>query len=134
MPMLAATPPHSLSPASPALPLLFCARTQKVMVEYFAGRPGRLAQEGLAGLHRSSAGLFYLPFLAGVSLHFRFAGQSIPNRCAPSCAAGCGLPVSLLAAYRRGVRAVCELYASSLHRASHLQDRGAQGLGRESVL
>ena len=27
------------------------------------------------------AGIYYLPFQAGVMLYFRFSGQSIPNRC-----------------------------------------------------
>lgn len=53
---------------------------QDVMVAYFSQRPGRLAQEGLVGLRASMAGIYHVPFLTGVSMHFRFAGQSIPNR------------------------------------------------------
>ena len=49
-------------------------------MQYFEQRPGRLAREGLAGLRASMAGIYYVPFVTGVSLHFRFAGQSIPNR------------------------------------------------------
>lgn len=55
---------------------------QSVMEAYFEQRQGRLAREGLGALQRSMAGIYYLPFLTGASLHFRFAGQSIPNRCA----------------------------------------------------
>lgn len=57
---------------------------QSVMEGYFGQRQGRLAQEGLGALQRSMAGIYYLPFLTGTSLHFRFAGQSIPNRSAIS--------------------------------------------------
>lgn len=61
------------------------AKVQDVMVGYFSQRPGRLAQEGLAGLQASMAGIYHVPFLTGVSMHFRFAGQSIPNRCVRAC-------------------------------------------------
>lgn len=50
------------------------------MMGYFKQRTGGLAAEGLRALRGSSAGLYYLPFLTGAALHFRFAGQSIPNR------------------------------------------------------
>ena len=53
---------------------------QDVLAAYYQRRPGRLAQEGLAGLRSSMAGIYYVPFVTGVSMHFRFAGQSIPTR------------------------------------------------------
>ncbi|PSC75363.1 ciab isoform A [Micractinium conductrix] len=55
-------------------------KIQVVMMGYFKQRTGGLAAEGLRALRGSSAGLYYLPFLTGAALHFRFAGQSIPNR------------------------------------------------------
>lgn len=56
------------------------SQIQSVMEGYFGQRQGRLAREGMDALRRSMAGIFYLPFLTGASLNFRFAGQSIPNR------------------------------------------------------
>ena len=37
-------------------------------------------EQNLLGCRLSMAGLYYLPFQAGISLFFRFSGQSIPNR------------------------------------------------------
>jgi hypothetical protein len=54
---------------------------QKVMVdEYFAKRDTPLSKAGLGALASSAAAIFYIPFVTGMSLHFRFSGQSIPNR------------------------------------------------------
>ncbi|KAL4420317.1 hypothetical protein ABPG77_010222 [Micractinium sp. CCAP 211/92] len=64
---------------------------QSVMEAYFEQRQGRLAREGLGALQRSMAGIYYLPFLTGASLHFRFAGQSIPNR--SDVRAECGVKI-----------------------------------------
>ncbi|KAL4434437.1 hypothetical protein ABPG75_000878 [Micractinium tetrahymenae] len=66
-------------------------QVQSVMEAYFAQRQGRLAREGLGALQRSLAGIHYLPFLTGASLHFRFAGQSIPNR--SDVRAQCGVKI-----------------------------------------
>lgn len=56
------------------------ARIQNVMVQWFAGRPSDLARKGLSALSSSFAAIYYIPFQSGMSLHFRFSGQSIPNR------------------------------------------------------
>ena len=53
---------------------------QTVMVEWFAQRPTDLARKGLSALAASFAAIYYIPFQSGMSLHFRFSGQSIPNR------------------------------------------------------
>ena len=82
---------------------------QADMVEYFKARNTELANKGLYALSASLAGIYYLPFQvgpgawsdkmpshmkdpllvallmffalqSGMSLHFRFSGQSIPNR------------------------------------------------------
>ena len=76
-------PGNTLSACSTMLPS-FPFPLQEVMVAYFQRRPGRLSQEGLAGLRASMAGIYYVPLVTGVSMHFRFAGQSIPNRCGPA--------------------------------------------------
>ena len=58
--------------------------TQGIMVDYFKGRDAPLARSGLSALQKTMAGLYYLPYLCGAMLHFRFSGQSIPNRYAHS--------------------------------------------------
>eukprot|EP01025_Chloroclados_australasicus_P058244 TRINITY_DN7297_c0_g1_i1.p1 TRINITY_DN7297_c0_g1~~TRINITY_DN7297_c0_g1_i1.p1 ORF type:complete len:634 (+),score=93.26 TRINITY_DN7297_c0_g1_i1:202-1902(+) len=64
----------------------FAAENKKIeeihnlMVDYFKKRPSKMAQDGLESLRQTLAGIYYVPFLCGVNLHFRFAGQSIPNR------------------------------------------------------
>ncbi|KAK9831583.1 hypothetical protein WJX74_001220 [Apatococcus lobatus] len=55
-------------------------KIQDLMVDYFKTRTSDLARGGLNALRLSMAGLYYLPFQAGISLFFRFSGQSIPNR------------------------------------------------------
>ena len=60
-------------------------RIQAVMVEYFKQRDTRLSRAGLGALKHSMAAIYYLPFLCGANLHFRFSGQSIPNRCWAFC-------------------------------------------------
>ncbi|EDQ91547.1 uncharacterized protein MONBRDRAFT_31533 [Monosiga brevicollis MX1] len=58
------------------------AAIQADIVEYFRQRKTDLSQKGLFALSASLAGIYYLPFQSGMSLHFRFSGQSIPNRSA----------------------------------------------------
>eukprot|EP00730_Choanoeca_flexa_P012726 TRINITY_DN4561_c0_g1_i1.p1 TRINITY_DN4561_c0_g1~~TRINITY_DN4561_c0_g1_i1.p1 ORF type:complete len:553 (+),score=159.79 TRINITY_DN4561_c0_g1_i1:51-1709(+) len=58
------------------------ARIQHHMVEYFKARNTDLSNKGLYALGGCLAGIYYLPFQSGMSLHFRFSGQSIPNRSA----------------------------------------------------
>jgi len=53
---------------------------KQTMLSYFQKRKSDLAQKGLFALHNSFAAIYYIPFQCGMSLHFRFAGQSIPNR------------------------------------------------------
>jgi len=52
---------------------------KKVMVQYFGNRNTNLSKKGLFALENSFAAIYYLPFQSGMSLHFRFSGQSIPN-------------------------------------------------------
>jgi hypothetical protein len=54
------------------------------MVEYFKRRGTPLARAGLSALQQSMAGIYCLPYICGIMLHFRFSGQSIPNRCGES--------------------------------------------------
>ena len=68
------------------------ARIQAIMVEYFKARNTPLARSGLQALQLSMAAIYYLPYLCGVNLFFRFSGQSIPNRC---CRLGVGLGLGL---------------------------------------
>jgi hypothetical protein len=51
-----------------------------VMIKYFGARDKDLAKRGLFALNNSFAAIYYLPFVCAQSLHFRFSGQSIPNR------------------------------------------------------
>lgn len=53
---------------------------KSVMVEYFKKRDAELAKKGLNALTNSHAAIYYVVFQCGISLHFRFSGQSIPNR------------------------------------------------------
>ena len=55
-------------------------KIHNLMVSYFEGRNHILSRNGLKALKGSYAGIYYLPFQSGQSLHFRFSGQSIPNR------------------------------------------------------
>ena len=42
--------------------------------------PGVILKQGLFSLQHSNAGIYFLPFVNSMSLHFKFSGQSIPNR------------------------------------------------------
>jgi len=53
---------------------------QQVMVQWFSKRTGVFAKNGINALASSFAAIYYIPYLCGMSLHFRFSGQSIPNR------------------------------------------------------
>ena len=53
---------------------------QRQLVSFFKRRDATLAKKGLYALSQSNAAIYYLPFHTGMSLHFRFSGQSIPNR------------------------------------------------------
>ena len=55
-------------------------KIHNLMVSYFEGRNHILSRNGLKALKGSYAGIYYLPFQSGQSLHFRFSGQRIPNR------------------------------------------------------
>jgi len=56
------------------------AKIQDLMVKWFESRDTDLARKGLKALSSSFAAIYYIPFQCGMSLHFRFSGQSIPNR------------------------------------------------------
>eukprot|EP01080_Neovahlkampfia_damariscottae_P004488 gene4488-7869_t len=51
-----------------------------IMVEYFKKRDSKFAKNGIHALLNSHAAIYYIPFCSGMSFHFRFTGQSIPNR------------------------------------------------------
>lgn len=51
-----------------------------LMAVYFKKRNSRFSKQGINALNNSFAGIYYLPFHTGMSCHFRFSGQSIPNR------------------------------------------------------
>jgi len=53
---------------------------KQLMMAYFRGRNTEIARNGLTALGTTSSAIFYLPFQSGMSLHFRFSGQCIPNR------------------------------------------------------
>lgn len=55
-------------------------RIQGQMVDYFKLRDAQISRDGLNALSSSFAAIYYIPFQTGMSLHFRFSGQSIPNR------------------------------------------------------
>jgi len=50
------------------------------MVAYFSKRNSELSKSGIFALNNSFAAIYYIPFQCAMSLHFRFSGQSIPNR------------------------------------------------------
>lgn len=54
-------------------------KIKKVMIKYFEKRDSTFSKNGIFALNNSSAGIFYIPFQTGMSFHFRFCGQSIPN-------------------------------------------------------
>jgi hypothetical protein len=51
-----------------------------IMVDYFKTRDSKFAKNGIHALNNSHAAIYYIPFCSGMSFHFRFTGQSIPNR------------------------------------------------------
>jgi hypothetical protein len=53
---------------------------QQIMVKYFKKRNTALSHQGLSALSNSFASIYYLPTHTGMSYHFRFSGQCIPNR------------------------------------------------------
>jgi len=54
--------------------------SQTVLEEYYTARSTPTSKKGLSALQNSQSGVYYLPFQTGMSTHFKFAGQSIPNR------------------------------------------------------
>eukprot|EP01025_Chloroclados_australasicus_P045610 TRINITY_DN49_c0_g1_i1.p1 TRINITY_DN49_c0_g1~~TRINITY_DN49_c0_g1_i1.p1 ORF type:complete len:916 (-),score=51.99 TRINITY_DN49_c0_g1_i1:206-2953(-) len=72
-----------------------------LMVDYFAKRPSQMAQDGLQSLRQTTAGIYYLPFLCADNLHFRFSGQSIPNRTEVRNMHGSKIYFDYVAAYQR---------------------------------
>lgn len=53
---------------------------QQELIAYYEPSPSEVAQTGMSPLRNSQAGIYYLPFVTGMSLHFKFSGQSLPNR------------------------------------------------------
>ncbi len=53
---------------------------RKILIDFYSQKDTELSEIGLNALDNSFAGIYYLPVRTGMSLHFRFAGQSIPNR------------------------------------------------------
>jgi hypothetical protein len=51
-----------------------------VLIDFYKPRDTELGKKGVKALTNSFAGIYYVPARTGMSLHFRFAGQSIPNR------------------------------------------------------
>ena len=43
-------------------------------------KSGDILENGLFALKHSFAGIFSLPFVSGMAVHFKFSGQSLPNR------------------------------------------------------
>jgi len=56
------------------------SQIQDHMINYFKSRETSLCKAGLSALSNCMSAIYYIPFQAGMSLHFRFSGQSIPNR------------------------------------------------------
>lgn len=54
-------------------------KIKNIMTNYFEKRESKFAKNGIFALNNSSAGIYYIPFQTGMSFHFRFCGQSIPN-------------------------------------------------------
>ena len=55
-------------------------QVKHIMVDYFKKRDSKFAKNGIHALLNSHAAIYYIPFCTGMSFHFRFTGQSIPNR------------------------------------------------------
>lgn len=56
------------------------AAAKQVLKEYYTNRKSAFADKGMSPLENSKAGIYYIPFSTAMSVHFKFAGQSIPNR------------------------------------------------------
>jgi hypothetical protein len=54
--------------------------SQQILDAYYSVRNNDFSKKGLQALRHSLACVSYLPFQTGMSVHFKFAGQSIPNR------------------------------------------------------
>ncbi|WKZ29939.1 MAG: hypothetical protein QY314_03965 [Candidatus Dojkabacteria bacterium] len=54
--------------------------SQQILDAYYSVRDNEFSKKGLQALRNSLACVSYLPFQTGMSVHFKFAGQSIPNR------------------------------------------------------
>jgi hypothetical protein len=92
-----------------------------VLVDYYKPRKSALSEIGIHALQNSFAGIYYVPVRTGMPIHFRFAGQSIPNR--PKVRAKEGIkiyfdPVS----YKMRLEEV-EEYIKKLFRDKSLVDR-----------
>lgn len=55
-------------------------KIKNTVISLFEKRNTELAEAGIKSVNNCMAGIYYLPFNAAMSLHFKFAGQSIPNR------------------------------------------------------
>jgi len=53
---------------------------QDILVTWFKKRDKPLARAGIFALTNTLAALYYLPYVSGMSCHFRFSGQMLPNR------------------------------------------------------
>jgi hypothetical protein len=76
-----------------------------VMVAYFSKRDKELAKKGLFALNNSMAAIYYIPFLCGISIHFRYSGQSIPNRSQVKNEKGVKIYFDVVSTARRGEQA-----------------------------
>lgn len=51
-----------------------------LLIKYYEDRGTEVVQKGIGSFKSSKAAAYYIPFQSAMSLQFRFAGQSIPNR------------------------------------------------------
>jgi len=52
----------------------------ELLIKYYENRGTEIVQKGIEAFKTSRAAAYYIPFQSAMSLQFRFAGQSIPNR------------------------------------------------------
>ncbi len=55
-------------------------KIKSTVISLFEKRNTELAKSGIKSVNNCMAGIYYLPFNSAMSLHFKFSGQSIPNR------------------------------------------------------
>lgn len=52
----------------------------ELLIKYYEDRGTEVVKKGIGAFRSSKAAAYYIPFQSAMSLQFRFAGQSIPNR------------------------------------------------------